>query len=123
MESDRRNVTYDPDSPPSPADFRHQSAPGDFELESVKLEDVLVTVYQPNDFRAFTVSIFRADLNRLRKQWFCLDFLQADNIVGQIDNCLFSLHRPQGIGRTVETDLKDAPWARMVCSLTGVPIT
>lgn len=111
---DRRNVTYDPDSPPIPADFRHQSLPGDFQLESAKFEDVLVTVYQPSDFRPYTVSIFRADLNKLRKQWICLDFLQAENIVGQIDNCLFSLHRPQAIGRTVETDMKDVPWARMV---------
>lgn len=80
----------------------------------MKLEDVLVTVYQPHDFRPYTVSIFRADLNKLRKQWLCLDFLQAENIVGQIDNCLFSLHRPQSIGRTVETDMKDTPWAHLV---------
>ncbi|KAF8313437.1 hypothetical protein DL93DRAFT_2059047 [Clavulina sp. PMI_390] len=110
---DRRNVRYDPDHPAIPSDYRHKPAPGDFDIESVKLEDLLITVYQPREFRPYTVSIFRADLNRLRKQWVCMDFLQAENIVGQIDNCLFSLHRPQGIGRTVETDMKDAPWARM----------
>lgn len=107
-------MTYDPDKPLNPADFRHQAKSGDFHLESLKLEDVLITVYQPNDFRPYTMSIFTADLHRLRKQWFCSDFLQAENIVGQMDNCLFSLHRPQGIGRTVETDTKDAPWERMV---------
>lgn len=42
------------------------------------------------------------------------DFLSAENVVGQFDNCLFSLHKPQSIGRTMEQDLKDGQWARMV---------
>lgn len=42
------------------------------------------------------------------------DFLSAENVVGQFDNCLFSLHRPQSIGRTTEQDLKDVEWSRMV---------
>jgi len=41
------------------------------------------------------------------------DFLSAENIVGQFDNCLFSLHKPQSIGRTNEQDLLDGKWARM----------
>jgi len=44
------------------------------------------------------------------------DFLSAENIVGQFDNCLFSLHKPQSIGRTNEQDLLDGKWARMVGS-------
>jgi distribution and morphology protein 31 len=114
---DRRNVHYDPDKPLNPADFRHQARPGDFELESLKLEDVLVTIYQPGDFRPYTASIFQADLRCLRKQWFIYDFLSAENIVGQVDNCLFSLHKPQSIGRTMEDDMKDGLWKRMVCCL------
>ena len=42
------------------------------------------------------------------------DFLSAENIVGQFDNCLFSLHKPQSIGRTNEQDLLDGKWGRMV---------
>lgn len=42
------------------------------------------------------------------------DFLSAENVVGQFDNCLFSLHKPQSIGRTTDQDLKDGKWARMV---------
>lgn len=42
------------------------------------------------------------------------DFLSAENVVGQFDNCLFSLHKPQSIGRTNEQDLLDGKWARMV---------
>jgi mitochondrial distribution and morphology protein 31 len=97
-----------------PATFRHRHQPGDFELESLKLEDVLLTVYQPGDFRPFTFSIFRADTGTLRKQWLFYDFLKSENIVGQYDNCLFSLHRPQSISRTNEQHAKSDEWGTMV---------
>jgi mitochondrial distribution and morphology protein 31 len=92
------------------ASFRHHD-PG-FELESLQLEDVLVTVYQPH-FRPYTVSIFQADFRLLRKQWLFYDLLSAKSIVGQFDNCLFSLHEPQSIGRTMSEGLKDTKWKRM----------
>ncbi|KDQ27467.1 hypothetical protein PLEOSDRAFT_1104158 [Pleurotus ostreatus PC15] len=110
---DRRSVTWDPENPLDPAAFRQPAMPGDFELESLQLEDVLVTVYQPGGFRPYTASIFRADLRCFRKQWMFYDFLSAENIVGQFDNCLVSLHKPQSISRTTEMDLKDGEWARM----------
>ncbi|KAF8514207.1 mitochondrial distribution and morphology protein-domain-containing protein [Hysterangium stoloniferum] len=108
---DRRSVYWDPSL--DPATFRHKPVPGDFQLESLQLEDVLVTVYQPGQFRPYTASIFRGDFKRLRKQWLFYDFLSAENIVGQFDNCLFSLHKPQSMGRTTEEDLKDGQWQRM----------
>ncbi|KAL1747029.1 mitochondrial distribution and morphology protein family 31/32 [Schizophyllum fasciatum] len=110
---DRRSIHWDPENPLNPADFRHPSQPGDFELEQLQLEDVLVTVYQPGSFRPYTASIFRADFPVFRKQWLFYDFLSADSIVGQFDNCLFSLHKPQSIGRTNEADTRDSDWARM----------
>ncbi|OBZ70871.1 Mitochondrial distribution and morphology protein 31, partial [Grifola frondosa] len=106
---DRRMVTWDPDNPPDPASFRHISQPGDFELESLQLEDVLITATSVR----YTASIFRADIHTFRKRWLFYDFLAAENVVGQFDNCLFSLHRPQSIGRTTDQDLKDGQWARM----------
>lgn len=116
--ADRRSVTWDPENPLDPASFRHIGRPGDFELESLQLEDLLLTVYQPADFRPYTFSIFRADIQTFRKQWLFYDFLLAENVVGQFDNCLFSLHRPQSIGRTTEQDLQHGQWARMVWPLT-----
>ncbi|TBU33707.1 mitochondrial distribution and morphology protein family 31/32 [Dichomitus squalens] len=110
---DRRSVTWDPDHPLDPASFRHKAQPGDFELESLQIEDLLITVYQPGNFRPFTASIFRADIGTFRKQWAFYDFLRAENVVGQYDNCLFSLHRPQSIGRTTDQDLKGGKWSRM----------
>lgn len=62
----------------------------------------------------YTFSVFHADIPRLRKQWLFYDLMSADAVTGQIDNCLFSLHRPQSIGRTSEEDLRGARWARMV---------
>lgn len=41
------------------------------------------------------------------------DLIRAENIVGQFDNCLFSLHRPQSIGRSTEQDVKDGDWGIM----------
>ena len=116
ISADRREITWDPDNPLDPGLFRHRAQPGDFELESLQLEDVLVTVYQPGGFRPYTASIFRADIHTFRKQWMFYDFLSAENIVGQFDNCLFSLHTPQSIGRTNEQDLLDGKWGRMVGS-------
>ncbi|KAG5638321.1 hypothetical protein H0H81_000739 [Sphagnurus paluster] len=110
---DRRGVYWDPENPLDPAHFRHESQTGDFELESLLLEDVLITVHQPDGFRPYTASIFRADMRQFRKRWLFYDFLCAENIVGQFDNCLFSLHKPQSIGRTTEMDLKDGEWSRM----------
>jgi len=40
-------------------------------------------------------------------------FLSAEHFVGQFDNCLFSLHKPQSIGRTMDQDMKDGQWTRM----------
>lgn len=104
---DRTNVHFDPDHPLDYRTYRHPARQGDFELESLQIEDLLITIYQPGLFRPYTASIFRADLQRLRKQWLFYDFLSAESIVGQFDNCLFSVHRPQSIGRTTEEDVKE----------------
>ncbi|KAM0753660.1 hypothetical protein T439DRAFT_322546 [Meredithblackwellia eburnea MCA 4105] len=120
---DRSHIEYDPDAPRDRFAYRHHSAPGDFFLENLQIEDFLVTVYQPEHFRPYTFSIFNADIRRLRKQWLFYDLLSADAITGQVDNCLFSLHKPQSIGRTSEEDLKDVQWARMSrFRIDGVPI-
>ncbi|KAF7297641.1 hypothetical protein MKEN_01387200 [Mycena kentingensis (nom. inval.)] len=120
---DRRSVWWDPDNPLDPATFRHLARAGDFELESLQVEDLLITVYQPNGFRPHTFSIFQADIKCFRKQWLFYDWLCAENIVGQFDNCLFSLHKPQSIGRTTEKELGDGDWGRMSrIRIDGVPI-
>ncbi|ORX50815.1 mitochondrial distribution and morphology protein family 31/32 [Hesseltinella vesiculosa] len=92
---DRRHVRWDRSAKYDPKASRHKYTPGDFELEKLTLEDLLVTVYQPKGFRPFPVSIFQAQLDRFRKQWLFYDLLCATSIVGAFDKCLFSVHTPQ----------------------------
>lgn len=78
-----------------PRSYRHEHNTGDFELESFKMDDLLISVYQPNNFRPFSVSIFSADLPRLRKQWLFYDFLSANHMSGSFDDSLFTIHPRQ----------------------------
>lgn len=70
-----------------------------------------LTLHLPSQY---TFSIFNADIPRFRKQWLFYDLMSAEAVTGQVDNCLFSLHKPQSIGTTSEEDLKNEGWSRMV---------
>lgn len=78
-----------------PRSFKHEHNPGDFEIDSFKMEDLLVTIHQPNGFRPFSVSIFSCELPQLRKQWLFYDFLSANNMSGAFDGSLFTIHPRQ----------------------------
>ncbi|KAF2108955.1 hypothetical protein BDV96DRAFT_586277 [Lophiotrema nucula] len=78
-----------------PRTYKHEHNPGDFELDSFKMEDLLVTIYQPHGFRPYSVSIFQCDLPRLRKQWLFYDFISANHMSGSFDNSLFNIHPRQ----------------------------
>ncbi|KAJ4300539.1 Mitochondrial distribution and morphology protein 31, mitochondrial precursor [Collariella sp. IMI 366227] len=92
---DRTSVHWDDSEDMDPLSFRHEHQPGDFELESFKMEDLLVTVYQPGGFRPFSVSIFSCELPQLRKQWLFYDFLSASHMSGSFDGSLFTIHPRQ----------------------------
>ena len=83
-----------------PRSYRHEHNPGDFEIDSFKMEDLLVTVHQPHNFRPYSVSIFSCDLPQLRRQWLFYDFLSANMISGAFDNSLFTIHPQQNHGHT-----------------------
>lgn len=101
-----------------PKSFRHEHNPGDFEIDSFKLEDLLVTVHQPSGFRPFSVSIFSCDLPQLRKQWLFYDFLSASNMSGAFDGSLFTIHPRQihGIAGSHALDSSEndgsSPWKK-----------
>ena len=101
-----------------PKSYRHQHNPGDFEIESFKIEDLLITVHQPKNFRPFTVSIYNADLPRLRKQWLFYDFLCANSMTGEFDRSLFTIHQRQTHSFTgaslndPEDSAANEPWKR-----------
>ncbi|MCJ1311091.1 Mitochondrial distribution and morphology protein 31, mitochondrial precursor [Agyrium rufum] len=81
-----------------PSIYKHIHKPGDFEIDSFKMDDLLVTVYQPRGFRPFSVSIFSCDLPQLRRQWLFYDFLSANQISGSFDESLFTIHPRQTHG-------------------------
>ncbi|KAL8764415.1 MAG: hypothetical protein Q9184_000120 [Pyrenodesmia sp. 2 TL-2023] len=91
---DRTSVHY-PSEHVDPRTYKHEHNPGDFEIGSFKLEDLLVTVHQPHSFRPFSVSIFSCDLPRLRRQWLFYDFLSAHTVSGSFDESLFTIHPRQ----------------------------
>ncbi|KAI2717461.1 hypothetical protein CBS147332_4341 [Penicillium roqueforti] len=115
---DRRHV-YWPEEDLDPKSYRHEHLPGDFEIDSFKMHDLLVTIYQPDNFRPFSVSIFSCDLPQLRKQWLFYDFLSANMMSGSYDNSLFTIHARQTHGLTglrqdseEEEDGKPSPWKK-----------
>ncbi|OQE46585.1 hypothetical protein PENCOP_c001G05561 [Penicillium coprophilum] len=115
---DRRHV-YWPEEDLDPKSYRHEHRPGDFEIDSFKMHDLLVTVYQPDNFRPFSVSIFSCDLPKLRKQWLFYDFLSANMMSGSYDDSLFTIHARQTHGFTgirqdngIEDDDKPNPWKK-----------
>ncbi len=87
-----------------PRSYKHEHNPGDFEIDSFKMEDLLVTIHQPNSFRPFSVSIFACDLPQLRKQWLFYDFLSANIMSGSFDESLFTIH-PRQMHSHIETQL------------------
>lgn len=115
---DRTHV-YWPEDDLDPKSYRHEHNPGDFEIDSFKMEDVLVTIYQPNGFRPYSVSIFSCDLPQLRRQWLFYDFLSASMMSGSFDNSLFTIHPRQTHSYTgaqlnngVEENGKANPWKK-----------
>jgi mitochondrial distribution and morphology protein 31 len=101
-----------------PKSYRHVHSPGDFEIDQFKVEDLLVTVHQPNGFRPYPVSIYNADLPRLRKQWLFYDMLSANSVSGEFDRSLFTIHPRQthaytgaNLGQNDEKDKND-PWKK-----------
>ncbi|KAI2635493.1 mitochondrial distribution and morphology proteins-domain-containing protein [Xylaria nigripes] len=78
-----------------PLSYRHEHHPGDFEIDSFKLEDLLVTVHQPGGFRPFSVGIYSCELPQLRKQYLFYDFLSANHMSGSYDGALFNIHPRQ----------------------------
>lgn len=115
---DRTAVHYTGDYV-DPRTYKHEHNPGDFEINSFKLEDLLVTVHQPRAFRPFSISIFSCDLPQLRRQWLFYDFLSANIMSGSFDDSLFTIHPRQmhghvggQLGSGLEISGQAAPWKK-----------
>lgn len=88
---DRTHVYWDAND--DARNYLNVPSPNDFNLESMKIEDFLVTLYQPGNFRPFNISIFNCNLPKLRQNWLLIDFLSANNINGSYDGSLFTINK------------------------------
>lgn len=91
---DRSSVHWS-DEYVDPRTYKHEHTLGDFEIESFKMDDLLLSVYQPGGFRPYSVSVFSADLPQLRKQYLFYDFLSANHMSGSFDDSPFFIHPRQ----------------------------
>ncbi|KAI8899545.1 mitochondrial distribution and morphology protein family 31/32 [Globomyces pollinis-pini] len=94
---------------------------GDFELEGFAIEDALITINNPN-FRPYDLAIFHATLPVFRMQWMLYDMLCAESAVGTLDDCLFSVHKPQTKDVRLQAELK-TNWSKLSnLKLYGIPV-
>jgi distribution and morphology protein 31 len=61
--------------------------------EGLQIRDVLVTM--PTDTKPIQLSIYTADIPRLRWSWLLYDILTSRSIIGSYDNSLFTYQPPQ----------------------------
>lgn len=111
---DRTSVHYTGDYV-DPRTYKHEHNPGDFEIDSFKMEDLLVTLHQPNNFRPFSISIFSCDLPQLRRQWLFYDFLSANIMHGSFDESLFTIHPHQihgHVGSKTSNEVEASHWKK-----------
>ncbi|ORY47450.1 mitochondrial distribution and morphology protein family 31/32 [Rhizoclosmatium globosum] len=87
--ADRSHIIWPADWVPT----RREATPYDFDMSDFVVQDVLVDIKNPNEFRPFSVSVYSARLERFRQQWLLYDVMCAESIVGAFDNCLFSVHK------------------------------
>ncbi|KAK9380571.1 mitochondrial distribution and morphology protein family 31/32 [Kockiozyma suomiensis] len=98
-----------------PRSYKKIHRPGDFEIDHFVLEDALVTILQPGNFRSFQISIFSCDLPQLRRQWLFYDLLGANHMSGSYDDSLFTIHPRQtlnGTGGGTQSDDDRFTWKK-----------
>lgn len=108
---DRTHVVWKPND--DPRNYKNVYQPGDFEISNFSMNDVLFTLYQPNGFRPFQVSIFNCNLPQLRKHWLFYDILNADSMSGTYDNSMFTFHKKYNVENTPFSSSDASPWKRV----------
>lgn len=70
---------------------------GDFDLDSLQLRNVHLSIIQPKGFRPYSVTILSANVPRLRASWLFYDLMSAESAHGIFDGrSLFTLHTTSG---------------------------
>lgn len=66
-----------------------------YSLEHVKLHDSYIELYENQDKTPFQISIFNCDMPRVRGNRLLIDFFNASNVTGAVNNSMFTIHKHQ----------------------------
>lgn len=66
-----------------------------YTLEHVKLHDSYIELFENQDKTPFQISIFNCDMPRLRGNRLLIDFFNASNVTGAVNNSMFTIHKHQ----------------------------
>ncbi|KAK6453684.1 mitochondrial distribution and morphology proteins-domain-containing protein [Scheffersomyces xylosifermentans] len=79
-----------------------------YQLEHVKIHDSYFEVYNNDSTETpLRISIFNADLPRLRGDRILIDFFNANNASGAINDSMFTIHKRQEINHYYPTPVED----------------
>lgn len=67
----------------------------DYNLASVRIHDSSIELYENDDQVPFRITIFNCDLPRLRGDRLLIDFFNANNVTGTVNNSMFTIHKHQ----------------------------
>lgn len=66
-----------------------------YNFAHVKLHDSYIELYENQDQTPFQISIFNCDMPRLRGNRLLIDFFNANNVTGAVNNSMFTIHKHQ----------------------------
>lgn len=73
--------------------WKWKNRPGDFDLNSLQLRNIHLSIVQPHGYLPYNVTILSANVPRLRASWLFYDLLSAESAHGIFDGkSLFTLH-------------------------------
>ncbi|KAI5910147.1 Mitochondrial distribution and morphology protein 32 [Candida parapsilosis] len=91
------NAKVSKDTEPKQASKKYFNVDKDYLLEHVKIYDSLIEVVDANDGEPMRINIFNCDLPKVRGDQLVLDFFNANNASGAINNSLFTIHKRQSL--------------------------
>lgn len=67
----------------------------DYDFANVKVHDSFIELYENHEEKPFKITIFNCDLPRLRGNRLLIDFFNANNVTGAVNNSMFTIHKHQ----------------------------
>lgn len=66
-----------------------------YQLGHLRVHDSFIEIFENQDTAPFKVTIFNCDLPRLRGDRLIVDFFNASNVTGAVNNSMFTIHKHQ----------------------------